>query len=80
MLENQLGRRNLNDFCKAEIVLRNKDLIAEIAEKAKESQLSGLKKGSESPLRTIVQNGEPVNQRKVMADITHTSEGNRFLP
>lgn len=77
MLENQLGRRNLNDFCKAEIVLRNTALIGEITEKARENQ-SGFKGNqyTSAPLNNCSKDQTPINQRKVMADITHTSEGN----
>jgi hypothetical protein len=76
MLENQLGRRNLNDFCKAEIVLRNKDLITEIAEKAKERQRLSEGRGQKGMTNCSDLNAEKGTVRKVMADITHTSEGN----
>lgn len=50
MVNNQLGRRNLTDFAKTELMLKIKPLLSE---KAKENQLRGtsnLKKGTESPV------------------------------
>ena len=45
--ENQLGRRNLTPFQKAELALKFKSVLAE---KAKERQLAGLKKGDKVPV------------------------------
>lgn len=66
------GRRNLNDFQRNEVALKYQEVIAE---KMKERQLSGLKKGNKLPLRPNGQNGEPTTQRKEMAKIAGTSEG-----
>jgi len=59
----KLGRRNLNDFCKAEIVLRNTALIGEITEKARERQSGG--QGGVLLLNNCSKGNEPINQRKV---------------
>lgn len=74
MLQNQLGRRNLNDFQRNEIALRFQNIIAaQMKEKQKEGQSkfcgNQYKKVESRPT------GPNTNQRKEMAKIAGTSEG-----
>ena len=71
-LENQLARRNLNNFQRAEVALRIKGIVAE---KAKEKQLSALKKGTEKPvLMKSTKREEPIHTRKEIAKQADVSE------
>lgn len=47
IIKNQFGRRNLNPYQRAELVLQLEELYKE---QAKENQLSSLKKGSDNPV------------------------------
>ena len=66
MLKNQLARRNITDFCRSEIALQYKNLIAK---KAKERQ------GTRTDLTfgSIDQKVEPINTREEVAKIAGVS-------
>jgi len=80
MLQNQLGRRNLNDFQRNEIALKFQNVIAQ---QMKEKQKAAASKGGKSYSPTKGKTNwsepsnteEPTNQRKEMAKIAGTSEG-----
>ena len=72
ILSHQLGRRNLTDFQRNEVALKYEQIIAE---RMKERQIAGLKKGEEIPFRPNEPNGETTSKRKELAKIANTSEG-----
>lgn len=76
MLQNQLGRRNLNDFQRNEVALKFQDVIAQqMKEKQKEGQKLGGKIRQRTACGPIGQQAEKTNQRKELAKIAGTSEG-----
>jgi len=64
IISNQLGRRNLNDFRRGELVLKRKDVLAR---KAKENQLAGLKHFTVSA--NLPERSEPIDTRAELATL-----------
>ncbi|MFM7856161.1 MAG: hypothetical protein ACKO96_30630, partial [Flammeovirgaceae bacterium] len=65
MVNNQFGRRNLQDFVKGELMKTLEELEKQ---KGKEKQLQTLKKGIETPDLSIVDKTEKHDTRKIIAD------------
>lgn len=61
MIKNQLGRRNISDFAKAELVLKEKDLVAKIK---RENSLNNLKnqKSSTASILTVDSKGKRTSE------------------
>ena len=74
MLQNQLGRRNLNDFQRNEVALRFQNVIAQ---QMKEKQKEGQSKFCGNQYKKVESRptGPNTNQRKELAKIAGTSEG-----
>ena len=74
MLQNQLGRRNLNDFQRNEVALKFQDVIAQ---QMKEKQKEGQSKFCGNQYKKVESRptGPNTNQRKELAKIAGTSEG-----
>lgn len=75
MVQNQLARRNLTDFARAELALKSKDAIAH---KAKNNQLANLKQGDNPPVLANLPKRESVNTRREVSELAGVSE--RTLP
>lgn len=72
MLQNQLGRRNLNDFQRNEVALKFQDIIsAQMKERQRLSEGRGKKRSDQMNIPF----SEPSTQRKELAKIAGTSEG-----
>lgn len=72
MIDNQLGRRNISNFAKAEIVLKEKELIAE---KAKARQFSGLKNVNPSFGEISLNDKQDISDSRYTAEILAEKAG-----
>jgi DNA modification methylase len=72
MAENQLGRRNLSDFVKGELIDFIRDIERQIG---KEKQLQTLKKGIETPDLSIIDKTEIHDTRKIVSEKLGWSTG-----
>lgn len=74
MVNNQFGRRNLQDFVKGELMKALEELEKQ---KGKEKQLQTLKKGIETPVLSIIDKTETHNTRNIVAEKLGWSTGKK---
>lgn len=74
MVNNQFGRRNLQDFVKGELMKTLEELEKQ---KGKEKQLQTLKKGIETPDLSIIDKTEKHNTQKIVAEKLGWSTGKK---
>lgn len=74
MVNNQFGRRNLQDFVKGELMKALEELEKQ---KGKEKQLQTLKKGIETPDLSIIDKTETHDTRKIVAEKLGWSTGKK---
>lgn len=76
MIRNQLARRNVEKFVRAELVLRMTTVIDAIKAKAKANQTAVLKQGDSSPvLPNLAKREDAVNTRAELAKLADVSNG-----
>jgi hypothetical protein len=75
MVRNQLARRNLTDFSRAELVLKMTSVVDAIKAKAKANQLINLKQGDDSPVSTNLSKRESVDTRAELSMLAEVSQG-----
>jgi protein gp37 len=71
IISNQLGRRNLSDFQKAELISKKKDILLK---KGKKKREQNLKQGDKKPETVLDTKSEQHNTRKQLADEVGMSE------
>ena len=67
IINNQLGRRNITDFARAELVLKKKDILLEKGREKQKQTLGGYKYNKPSVLANSAKTDTPHNTREILA-------------